>query len=191
MTLEDLAAGVKSVAAGTSNPGAVSPETVLKEAEEKITETPVKGIRKVISDRMLRSLRESAPCTLHSCASAVWLREIRERLKAADASLGLAKISINDLILTAVSRVPYMNAHTIHDPRTGEALIRPFERVHLGVAVDTPGDSWCRLFGTRTSGLCGRFPLKQKVGCGLSSGGYCLRPSQAPLLRLPAWAVWV
>jgi pyruvate dehydrogenase E2 component (dihydrolipoamide acetyltransferase) len=67
---------------------------------------------------------------------------MRERLKAADASLGLEHISINDLILVAVSRVlprfPFMNAHTIQDPRTGEELIRTFERVHLGVAVDTP-----------------------------------------------------
>ena len=136
LTLEDLAAGISSVPAETVL------EAAEEEKEEKITETPVKGIRKVISDRMLRSLRESAPCTLHSYASAVRLKELRERMKAADASLGLEKISINDLILTAVSRVlprfPFMNAHRLHDPRTGEALIRTFERVHLGVAVDTP-----------------------------------------------------
>ncbi|MDR0723018.1 MAG: 2-oxo acid dehydrogenase subunit E2 [Treponema sp.] len=142
VTLEDLAGGVKSAPTGTPSPGARSPETVLEEAEGPITETPVKGIRKVISDRMLRSLRESAPCTLHSYASAVRLKEMRERMKAADAGLGLGTISINDLILTAVSRVlprfPFMNAHKIPDPRTGEALIRTFERVHLGVAVDTP-----------------------------------------------------
>jgi pyruvate dehydrogenase E2 component (dihydrolipoamide acetyltransferase) len=63
-------------------------------------------------------------------------------MKAADESLGLANISINDLILFAVSRVlprfPRMNAHKITDPRSGETLIRTFERVHLGVAVDTP-----------------------------------------------------
>lgn len=140
-TLADLTAGVNPIPASTSNSGTVGSETALKE-EGKITETPVKGIRKIISDRMLRSLRESAPCTLHSYASAVRLKEMRERMKAADASLGLGQISINDLILTAVSRVlprfPFMNAHTIQDTRTGEAFIRTFERVHLGVAVDTP-----------------------------------------------------
>jgi pyruvate dehydrogenase E2 component (dihydrolipoamide acetyltransferase) len=64
------------------------------------------------------------------------MQELRARMKAADETLGLAKITVNDLILYAVSRVlplfPFMNAH-----KTGETL-RIFERVHLGVAVDTP-----------------------------------------------------
>ncbi|MDR3114928.1 MAG: 2-oxo acid dehydrogenase subunit E2 [Treponema sp.] len=150
LTLADLAAGVKPAPAGTPSSGGVRPETAPKE-EGTITETPVKGIRKIISDRMLRSLRESAPCTLHSYASAVRLKEMRKRMKAAeeslgvfppaDGGLGLGKISINDLILTVVSRVlpgyPYMNAHLVNEPRTGEAFVRTFERVHLGVAVDT------------------------------------------------------
>jgi hypothetical protein len=46
LTLEDLAAGVKSVATGTSNPGAVSPETVLKEAEKKLPKPRLRGSAK-------------------------------------------------------------------------------------------------------------------------------------------------
>jgi pyruvate dehydrogenase E2 component (dihydrolipoamide acetyltransferase) len=56
--------------------------------------------------------------------------------------LGLSKITVNDLVLFAVSRVlplfPFMNAHKIGDTRSGDAILRTFERVHLGVAVDTP-----------------------------------------------------
>ncbi|MDR1985508.1 MAG: 2-oxo acid dehydrogenase subunit E2 [Treponema sp.] len=141
LTLGDLTAGVSPAPVGTI-PSVPGGEETGPEGEGKSAETPVKGIRKIISDRMLLSLRENAPCTLHSSASAVRLKEMRERLKAADASLGLANTSINDLILTAVSRIlprfPYMNAHKIQDPRTGETLVRTFERVHLGVAVDTP-----------------------------------------------------
>jgi pyruvate dehydrogenase E2 component (dihydrolipoamide acetyltransferase) len=104
--------------------------------EGAVTETPVKGIRKVIADRMLKSLAESAQFTLNSHAPAARMRELRARMKAADESLGLANITVNDLMLYAVSRTlplfPFMNAH-----KTGETL-RVFERVHLGVAVDTP-----------------------------------------------------
>jgi pyruvate dehydrogenase E2 component (dihydrolipoamide acetyltransferase) len=108
-------------------------------SEGSITETSIKGIRKVISDRMIKSLAESAQFTLNASASVTKLQEIRSRMKAAEgffAELGLAKITVNDLILFAVSRVlpqyPFMNAHKI-----GET-IKTFERVHLGCAVDTP-----------------------------------------------------
>jgi pyruvate dehydrogenase E2 component (dihydrolipoamide acetyltransferase) len=126
ITLADLAAA--------SSPAVPNQETTV--GSGVITETPIKGIRKVIADRMLRSLAESAQFTLNSRASAVRMQELRARMKASCETLGLAKITVNDLILYAVSRVlpqfPFMNAH-----KTGETL-RTFERVHLGVAVDTP-----------------------------------------------------
>jgi pyruvate dehydrogenase E2 component (dihydrolipoamide acetyltransferase) len=57
-------------------------------------------------------------------------------MKGSGESLGLSKITVNDLILFAVSRTlprfPFMNAHKIGD------TLKTFERVHLGVAVDTP-----------------------------------------------------
>jgi len=105
---------------------------------ETITETPIKGIRKIIADRMYKSLAESAQFTLNSSAPAVKLQEFRAGVKSQGGlaeELGLSKITINDLILFAVSRTlprfPYMNAH-----KDGE-MIKTFERVHLGVAVDT------------------------------------------------------
>jgi len=108
-------------------------------AEGVITETPIKGIRKIIADRMHKSLAESAQFTLNASASAVKIQEIRSSIKNLGAFAGehgISKITINDLILFAVSRTlprfPYMNAHKIGD------TIRTFERVHLAVAVDTP-----------------------------------------------------
>jgi pyruvate dehydrogenase E2 component (dihydrolipoamide acetyltransferase) len=112
------------------------PLTAAGFGEGAVTETPIKGIRKVIADRMLKSLVESAQFTLNGHASAVRMRELRARMKDTGENLGLGNITVNDLILFAVSRVlplyPFMNAHKI-----GET-IRAFERVHLGVAVDTP-----------------------------------------------------
>jgi pyruvate dehydrogenase E2 component (dihydrolipoamide acetyltransferase) len=112
--------------------------------EGNITETPVKGIRKLIADRMFASLAESAQFTLNGSANAVRLQEIRARMKASaaeaaqskGADLGLGKVTVNDLVLFAVSRLlpryPFMNALKIGD------TLKTYERVHLGVAVDTP-----------------------------------------------------
>ena len=129
ITMADLAAG-----AGL----APAPPSPLPAAEGVITEIPIKGIRKIISDRMLKSLAETAQFTLNASASAVKLQEIRSKIKTAGAfaeEYGLSKITINDLILFAVSRMlprfPLMNAHKVGD------TIKTFERVHLAVAVDT------------------------------------------------------
>ena len=92
-------------------------------------------------DRMPASLSQSAQFTLNAGACAVQLRELlnifeskKESKNSAEAEL--AQITINDLILYAVSRVlpswQYMNAH-----KTGD-MYRTFERVHLGMTVDTP-----------------------------------------------------
>ncbi|MDR2403890.1 MAG: 2-oxo acid dehydrogenase subunit E2 [Spirochaetaceae bacterium] len=110
--------------------------------EGAVTDTPIRGIRKLIADRMYRSLAESAQFTLNGAAPVSRLQALRARMKASDESLGLAGITINDLVLFAVSRTlpryPFMNAHKIGDGRNGDAVLRTFERVHLGVAVDTP-----------------------------------------------------
>jgi pyruvate dehydrogenase E2 component (dihydrolipoamide acetyltransferase) len=111
--------------------------------EGAITETPVKGIRKIIADRMYKSLAETAQLTLNSSAPVSKLQEIRFRIKAQEEieaifikELKSSKITVTDLILFAVSRTlprfPFMNAHKIND------TVRTFERVHLGLAVDTP-----------------------------------------------------
>ena len=100
------------------------------------TDAPIKGIRKLIADRMYQSLAESAQFTLSAQAPASRLQELRARMKAGGEEWGLGKITVNDLILFAVSRLlpryPFMNAHKIGD------TLRTFRRVHLGVAVDTP-----------------------------------------------------
>jgi pyruvate dehydrogenase E2 component (dihydrolipoamide acetyltransferase) len=88
---------------------------------------------------MYKSLSETAQFTLNTSASALKLREIRSRIKSQAefaGELGLSKITVNDLVLFAVSRVlprfPFMNAHKSGD------TIKIFERVHLAAAVDTP-----------------------------------------------------
>ncbi len=93
------------------------------------------NIRKVIARTMQESLSQMAQLTHHSSFDATQLLALRERFKTAPEELGLNGITINDLVLFAVSRTlprhPDMNAHFLGD------AIRRYEHVHLGVAVDT------------------------------------------------------
>jgi pyruvate dehydrogenase E2 component (dihydrolipoamide acetyltransferase) len=97
---------------------------------------PVRGIRKLIGERMRASLSTTAQLTFNGSAPAARILALRARLKASDASLGLSSITIGDLVLYAACRVvprfPTLNAHLV------DGVLRTFERVHLGLAVDTP-----------------------------------------------------
>jgi pyruvate dehydrogenase E2 component (dihydrolipoamide acetyltransferase) len=100
------------------------------------TEIRVKGVRKVIAERMLASLAGSAQYTLHAWANAEILTAYRQRLKSSDEALGLRDISIGDLLNFAAARTlashPEANAHF------ADGRLVQFARVHLGFAVDTP-----------------------------------------------------
>lgn len=97
---------------------------------------PVKGVRKVIAERMLQSLQTTAQLTIHASADARALQALRKRLKESPEAMGLRGITINDLVLFAVARTlpayPGLNALF-----TGTE-IHQYRSVHLGVAVDTP-----------------------------------------------------
>jgi pyruvate dehydrogenase E2 component (dihydrolipoamide acetyltransferase) len=129
-TVADLTAGAEERAAGQATTPRVGA------FPGPVVETPVKGIRKLIAARMLESLATTAQFTLNGAADATHLQALRARFKAAPETLGLANVTINDLLLFVVARLlpqfPFMNAHKVGD------TLRTFERVHLGVAVDTP-----------------------------------------------------
>ena len=73
---------------------------------------------------------------MHTSFDASAIQAWRKRAKAGQEALGLPKVTINDLILFAVSRVlpdhHELNAHFLGDK------IRQFSDVNIGVAVDTP-----------------------------------------------------
>ena len=96
----------------------------------------MRGIRKLIAERMHASLQGTAQYTLHASACAESLLAYRQKLKASAEDLGLKAITINDLLNYAVTRVllrfPAVNSHFVGD----RSLL--FERVHLATAVDTP-----------------------------------------------------
>ncbi|MEW5957408.1 MAG: dihydrolipoamide acetyltransferase family protein [Chloroflexota bacterium] len=104
--------------------------------EEEVEVIPLKGVRKIIAVRMLESLQTTAQLTLNASADARALQAYRQQLKNSPEAFGLQKVTINDLILLAVSRTlphyPDLNALFADD------TISLYKNVQLGVAIDTP-----------------------------------------------------
>lgn len=96
---------------------------------------PMSNIRKVIAKTMHASLSEMAQLTLNSSFDATNLMAYRAKLKEAGETLGLGKITVNDMVLYAVSRVlpnyPEINANLIGD------TFRKYKHANVGMAVDT------------------------------------------------------
>lgn len=93
---------------------------------------PVKGIRKLVAERMIQSLQTSAQLTLNAHFELTAAQAYRkERVEA-----GKSKISINDLIayaqVQALGAHPELNAHFLGN------RFAVFEKVNLGIAVDSP-----------------------------------------------------
>jgi pyruvate dehydrogenase E2 component (dihydrolipoamide acetyltransferase) len=99
-------------------------------------EIKMPNLRRVIAKTMHESLSEMAQLTHNTSFDATCILAFRERIKSAPESLELPKITINDIILFAASRIlmkhEALNAHCLGDK------MRFFHHVHLGIAVDTP-----------------------------------------------------
>tara|TARA_B100002019_G_scaffold96938_1_gene83439 strand:+ start:2991 stop:4343 length:1353 start_codon:yes stop_codon:yes gene_type:complete len=92
----------------------------------------VKGIRKLVAERMIQSLQTSAQLTLNAHFELTKAQAYRkERVDG-----GKSKVSINDLIayaqIQALGAHAELNAHFLGD------RFAVFEKVHLGIAVDSP-----------------------------------------------------
>lgn len=121
---------------GTSTQPQLADSAPIGEFPGPFVETAVRGVRKITAKRMHESLSSTAQFTMNAYADASALQALRARFKASAPELGLQKVTINDLVLFAVSRTikqfGYMNSHFLGDK------ILTFDHVHLGCAVDTP-----------------------------------------------------
>ena len=117
-------------------PAAVAAPAAAADFPGASTSAPLKGVRKVVAKRMMESLTSTAQLTLNTTANAAGILAMRKKVKNADGSLGLNKITLNDLVCFAVSRTllkyPAFNAHL------EDGVLTEFEQVHLGFACDTP-----------------------------------------------------
>ena len=119
-------------------PAAAAPAAAAAPVADDVlayTEEPMTGIRKVISRQMHASLSEMAQLTLNSSFDATAMMNFRATLKANGEAMGLGKISLNDMVLYAVSRT-LLNHPTINANLVGESF-RLFKHANIGMAVDT------------------------------------------------------
>ncbi|MEG1523455.1 MAG: dihydrolipoamide acetyltransferase family protein [Clostridia bacterium] len=95
------------------------------------------NLRKVIGKAMHASLSEMAQLTHNTSFDATAILALREQLKTAPDSMDLPKISINDIILFAASRV-LMHHKDLNANCIGGDTMRYYQHVNLGIACDTP-----------------------------------------------------
>lgn len=129
ITTADLNAPAAAVPAEA--PKAAAPVDTGAEFED----VKLPNIRKVIAKSMHASLSEMAQLTLNHSFDATQILAFRKTLKENKEKVGLGNITINDIILYAVSRTlanhKDCNAHFLGDS------MRYFKNAHLGIAVDT------------------------------------------------------
>lgn len=124
---------VADIGAAPAAPAATAAADLPEYVDEKMP-----NIRKVIAKQMVASLSTAAQLTHTTSFDATEIMAFRKKVKENGEKLGLSNITLNDIILFAVSRVlakpehKALNAHLLN----GDTM-RYFNGVHLGVAVDT------------------------------------------------------
>lgn len=131
--VEDFLAG-KPVCTAKTEEAPEAPKTCESCAAE-YTEVPMSGVRRAIARNMHASLSEMAQLTLNASFDATDVMNYRAKVKASGEALGLGKITLNDIVFYAVSRIlpefPDINA-TLTDN-----TLRIYKHANIGLAVDT------------------------------------------------------
>jgi pyruvate dehydrogenase E2 component (dihydrolipoamide acetyltransferase) len=132
-------------------------------------EVKLPNIRKVIARQMHASLSEMAQLTLNTSFDATEILAYRAKVKESREKLGLANITLNDIILFAVSRV--LPDHKDLNANFFEDKIVYYKHVNLGVAVDTPrGLMVPTVFGADTMSLSAISSASKKLQDEAKSG---------------------
>jgi len=101
----------------------------------EFTESKLTNMRKVIAGAMQLSLTSIPQLTLNSSFDATDVLNLRKKLKDSKDKNTNQSVTINDMILFAVSRTilrhKELNAHLSGD------VLRVYRNVHIGIAVDT------------------------------------------------------
>jgi pyruvate dehydrogenase E2 component (dihydrolipoamide acetyltransferase) len=118
-------------------PDKVTDIKVIPSTGSDFTEQPLSNVRKLIAKAMHSSLQNAAQLTHHMSADVRFLLEARQIIKirlATDKSQ--QDITLNDMVcwcvIKALGKFPEANSHFLED------RIKTFNKVHLGLAVDTP-----------------------------------------------------
>ncbi len=129
--------GGKFSVADINAPAAAQAEAPAAAVAE-YTDEKMSGIRRAIAKNMLNSLATTAQLTNTTSFDAGEIMGYRKKLKANAEALGLPNITLNDIIIYAVSRVLAKPDHDILNAHLLEGdILRKFSGVHIGIAVDT------------------------------------------------------
>jgi len=129
ITTGDLAA--KATPAVTAAPAAFVSAAAGTDAEV----VKISNMRKVIAKAMLNSISTTCQLTLNSSFDATDVMAFRKKIKESKDKLGLENITLNDIIVYAVSRT-LMNHRDLNAHFLGDEMAY-FRNVHVGIAVDT------------------------------------------------------
>lgn len=133
-----LSATAKDARAEASEEAAPATATVASAAPaSEYEDVKLSNIRKVIAKSMHASLSNMAQLTLNSSFDATQIMAYRAMLKANAENMGMANITLNDIVLFAAAKTLLnhkdLNAHYLDD----KGVMRYFRNVNLGIAVDT------------------------------------------------------
>ena len=133
--LSPAAAPVQEAAPAKAEAPAAAPVAAAPEAD--YVDEKFSAIRKATAKAMVRSLSTMAQLTHQHSFDASTILNLRKQLKANGEAMGMPNITINDLVMFAVSRV-ILNHPQLNATMPEENMIRKYNNVHLGMAVDTP-----------------------------------------------------
>ncbi len=135
VTLADLEKTPSPVSIPAAAPAAVQLGVPVDDSHTE----PMTNMRKVIGRAMSASLSSMAQLTHNLSFDVTEIQKLRKLFKEKGAEMGMERVSLNDIIMYAVTRTLRMpehralNANLIEDGKT----MKYFAGVHLGFACDT------------------------------------------------------
>jgi pyruvate dehydrogenase E2 component (dihydrolipoamide acetyltransferase) len=99
------------------------------------TDIPLSNVRKIIAGAMYNSLQNSAQLTHHLSANASRMLQLRKEVKRKMGEGYSYNITLNDMVSYAVIRA--LKAYPEANAQFLDGTIRQFNKVNLGLAVDT------------------------------------------------------
>ena len=119
-----------------SAPAAAAPAPAASADQITYQDVKMRSTRRMIADNLALSMREMAQSSMTTSFDATELLRIRKLFKESK-NEAYRGITISDMVMYAVVhsvlKYPFFNAHYFGD----QYVIRQFDHVHLGIAVDT------------------------------------------------------
>ena len=118
-------------------PASAAPAAAPVADGAEYTDVKFSGVRKATAKGMMKSLSTMAQLTHYHSFDASALLALRKQIKANGETMGMPNITLNDMVLFAVSRI-LLHHPDLNATMPQENMLRQYHHVHLGMAVDTP-----------------------------------------------------